>query len=114
MFRKILPVALYMMVAIGTACLLTVSTAQAQQPETQDSVSAFEFAAPILVAAAKKKKYKYAPRRSGSGQLTGNGGGASKSIPKGGCCQHVLNACATICNRAGGCTGNGDCSTNPN
>jgi len=114
MFRKILRQALFIVAIMSSAFLLALPSAQAQQEETQHTVSAYEFSAPIIVATAKKKKYKYAPRRSGSGQLTGNGGGTSKSIPKGGCCQHVLNACATICNRAGGCTGNGDCATNPN
>ena len=41
-------------------------------------------------------------------------GGQSKSIPKGGCCAKVNNHCVTICGKAGGCTGSGDCKTNPN
>jgi len=114
MFRKISHLALTFVAVMSGACLLSLVPAQAQQLETQHTASAFDLAAPIVVAAAKKKKYKFTPRRSGSRQLTGNGSGTTKSIPKGGCCQHVLNACATICNRVGGCTGNGDCATNPN
>ena len=41
-------------------------------------------------------------------------GGQSRSIPNGGCCAKVNNHCVTICGKAGGCTGSGDCKTNPN
>ena len=114
MLREFTAVVLSTMAAIFVAAVLTISTTHAQQPSAQYSASTLETAVPIVVAAAKKKKYKYSPRRSGSGNFAGNGGGSTKLIPKGGCCQRVLNACATICNRVGGCTGNSDCSTNPN
>jgi hypothetical protein len=44
----------------------------------------------------------------------GPSGGQSRSIPKGGCCAKVNNHCVTICGKPGGCTGSGDCKTNPN
>ena len=31
-----------------------------------------------------------------------------------GCCAKVHNACVSICNKPGGCTGVGDCIVNPN
>ena len=40
--------------------------------------------------------------------------GPARSISKGGCCAKVNNQCVTICGKAGGCTGSGDCITNPN
>ena len=114
MFRELTTLVFSTMAVFGVACLLVFSPAQAQPLELDNTASVAKFAAPYLVAAAKKKRYNYSPRRSGSGQLSGNGGGGVKLIPKGECCQKVLNACATICNRSGGCTGNGDCSVNPN
>lgn len=40
--------------------------------------------------------------------------GGQSRIVKGGCCAKVNNQCVTICGKAGGCTGVGDCITNPN
>jgi hypothetical protein len=39
--------------------------------------------------------------------------GGQSRIVKGGCCAKVNNQCVTICGKAGGCTGVGDCITNP-
>lgn len=112
MLKKRATAALYAIAVIGIFAMTNSAPTQAQPPVHQDQASTYTLTKPIIVAAGTK--YKYKSRRSGSGNLAGNGGGSTKLIPKGGCCQMVLNACATICNRSGGCTGNGDCSTNPN
>lgn len=38
----------------------------------------------------------------------------AKKISNGGCCGAVNGHCIAICGKPGGCTGNGDCKTNPN
>jgi hypothetical protein len=44
----------------------------------------------------------------------GGGSGPARRVSNGGCCAKVNNQCVTICNKPGGCTGVGDCITNPN
>lgn len=36
--------------------------------------------------------------------------GTANAVVQGGCCATVHGVCVTICNRAGGCTGNADCN----
>lgn len=37
------------------------------------------------------------------------GDGHTRLIPKGECCGPVLGGCVSVCDKPGGCTGNGDC-----
>ena len=89
-----------MIVALILA-IFSISSAFAQTPYQRVELQ--------LVAETIKKPAK--PRAQ---TLKAPGGGPVRMIPKGGCCAKVHNHCVTICNKSGGCTGSGDCITNPN
>jgi len=64
--------------------------------------------------AGQSSTYKPNSPRDPKLKIKAPSGGPARSIPNGGCCAKVHNHCVTICGKAGGCTGVGDCKTNPN